>query len=41
MLGNRVGNYDPDPMINSVIYDVEFPDREIKQYSANTIARNM
>ena len=39
--GDMVGQYDPNPLLNSVIYDVEFPDREIKQYSANIIAQNM
>ena len=36
-----VGHYDPNPLLNSIVYDVEFPDGAIKQYAANTIAQNM
>ena len=39
--GNIIGTYDYDPMLKSMVYDVEFPDREIKEYSANIIAQNM
>ena len=39
--GEQVGTYDPNPLLNSIVYDVEFPDGEIKQYSANIIAENM
>ena len=28
-------------MLNSVVYEVEFPDGQVKEYSANTIAENM
>ena len=28
-------------MLNSIIYEVEFPDRQVKEYSANMIAKNM
>ena len=33
--GTIVGKYDDNPMINSIIYDVEFPDDTMKEYSAN------
>ena len=39
--GNVVGTYDTNPMLNSLVCDVEFPDGEIKEYSANIIAENM
>jgi hypothetical protein len=39
--GNIIGTYDHDPMLNSMVYDIEFPDGEIKEYSANIIAQNM
>ena len=39
--GNIIGNYDSNPLLNSMLYDVEFPDGAIKQYAANTIAQNM
>ena len=38
---NVIGTYCHDPMLNSMVYDVEFPDGEIKKYSANIIAQNM
>ena len=39
--GTVLGNYDPNPLLNSIVYDVEFPDGAIKQYAANIIAQNM
>jgi hypothetical protein len=39
--GTTVGTYDDNPMLNSIIYEVEFPDGQVKEYSANTIAENM
>ena len=39
--GQVVGTYDPHPVLNSIIYDVEFPDGTVKEYSANVIAQNI
>ena len=39
--GKVTGSYDPNPFLNTLTYDVEFPDGEIKEYSANVIAENM
>ena len=39
--GDPIGSYDVNPLLNSILYDVEFDDGEIKQYSANIIAENM
>ena len=39
--GNIVGNYDYNPHLNTMLYDVEFPDGEIQEYAANAIAENM
>ena len=39
--GKPIGTYDDNPILNSMIYDVEFPDGEIREYSANLIAENM
>ena len=39
--GIVVGQYDDNPMLNSIVYDVEFPDGTIREYSANLIAENM
>jgi hypothetical protein len=35
------GIYDDNPMLNSVIYDIKFPDSQTKEYAANMIAENM
>mgnify|MGYP001272535206 CR=1 FL=1 len=37
----KYGKYDDNPSLNSIIYDVEFPDGTVKEYSANVIAENM
>ena len=39
--GVIVGTYDDNPALNSIVYDVEFPDGTIREYSANVIAENM
>ena len=39
--GNVVGNHDANPLLNSLIYDVEFPDGTVREYAANVIAQNM
>ena len=35
------GQYDANPLLNSIIYDVEFSDGTIKEYAANIIAQNL
>ena len=39
--GDIVGEYNKDPMLNSIIYDIKFSDGEIKEYLANMIALNI
>jgi hypothetical protein len=39
--GTIAGTYDENPYINSMIYEVEFPDGQIKEYAANMIAENI
>jgi hypothetical protein len=39
--GTEVGRYDDNPFLNTVVYDVEFDDGQVKEYSANIIAENM
>lgn len=39
--GTTVGKYHDNPFMNSIIYDVEFPDGTVKEYGANIIAENM
>ena len=35
---NRVsGTFDPNPYLNTIIYDVEFPDGQVKEYGANIV----
>ena len=35
------GTYDNNPYLNSIMYDVEFPDGQVKEYAPNIIAENM
>ena len=39
--GRVTGTYDDNPILNSIVYDVEFPDGQIKEYAANILAENM
>ena len=39
--GKTSGVYDHNPHHNSIVYEVEFPDGDIKEYAANVIAENM
>ncbi len=39
--GNIVGQYDDNPLLNTLSYNVEFPDGEVREYGANVIAENM
>jgi len=39
--GHVVGTYDENPMLNSIVYNVEFPDGQVREYGANVIAENM
>ena len=39
--GNEIGTYDSNPMLNTLIYEVEYPDGSIREYSANVIAENI
>ena len=39
--GTITGTYDTNPYLNSMIYEVEFPDGQIREYAANVIAENM
>ena len=33
--------YNNNPLFNLILYDVELPDGEIKEYSANVISENI
>jgi hypothetical protein len=39
--GKVAGKYDDNPMLNTMIYELEFPNGQIKEYAANIIAENM
>jgi hypothetical protein len=39
--GVIAGEYNDNPILNTIVYDVEFPDGTIKEYAANLIAENM
>jgi len=41
MNGNIVGQYDDNALLNTLSYNVEFPDGEVREYGANVIAENM
>jgi len=39
--GRTIGTYNDNPTLNTIVYDVEFSDGTIREYSANLIAQNM
>ena len=39
--GKTNGVYDTNPFLNTLMYEIEFPDGTIKEYGANLIAENM
>jgi hypothetical protein len=39
--GVTIGTYNNNPLLNTMVYDVEFPDGEVREYSANVIAENI
>ena len=39
--GHVTGTYNNNPYLNSIIYDVEFPDGHVKEYATNIIAENI
>ena len=39
--GTVVGRHDENPMLNSIVYEVEFPDGQIKECAANLFAENL
>ena len=39
--GKVIGDYNKIPMINTILYDVQFPDGAIKPYSENLITENI
>ena len=39
--GKTAGRYHDDPRLNSMVYEVDFPDSQIKDYATNVIAVNI
>jgi hypothetical protein len=39
--GKTIGTYSDNPIMNSIVYEVESPDGESKEYAANILAENM
>ena len=39
--GSIIGTYSENPIMNSIVYEVEFPDGELQEYAANILAENM
>ena len=39
--GRMTGTYHDNPFLNTIRYNVEFPDGQVKEYGANIIAENM
>ena len=39
--GKVTGLYDDNPIMNSIINEVEFPDGQVKEYAANVIAKSI
>ena len=39
--GNATGSYSSNPILNTHVYDVMFPDGAVQQYAANIIAENL
>ena len=39
--GTVTGRHDENPILNSIVYEVEFPDGQIKEYAANVLAENL
>ena len=39
--GEVIGQFDVNPLLNNIIYDVEFADGTIKEYAANVRVQNI
>ena len=36
-----IGQHHKNHLLNTLVYDIEFPDSDVKKYSANIIAENL
>ena len=39
--GQVIGAHNDNPLLNTLVYDVKFPDGDVKKYAANLIAENV
>ena len=39
--GQVIGAHNDNPLLNTLVYDVEFPDGDVKKYAANLISENV
>lgn len=39
--GQVIGQWNENKLLNTLVYDVEFPDGNVKKYEANVIAENV
>ena len=39
--GNPIGNSNPNPILDSRVYELQFPDRRVEDYSMNVIVENL
>ena len=39
--GYAISKYNEVPFLNTIVYDVEFPDGQVKEYATNVITENM
>ena len=37
--GKVMGSYNDNPIMNSIVYDIEFPDGQVKEYAANLLSQ--
>ena len=39
--GQAIGAHSDNPLLSTLVYDVEFPDGDVNKYAANFIAENL
>jgi hypothetical protein len=39
--GKMIGTFNNNPILNTIVYEVEFPDGTVREYAANVIAENI
>ena len=39
--GTTTGEYSDEPFMKLIVYEVDFPEKQVREYSANIIAQNV